>query len=397
MSVINQMLKELEERTESTSSISGTQPVQSASKSLSPLKIALILLLIIVINICGIYAWNLYSENQSLKKEVSTHSVKNEQNNKEDIQTNNIIEEKPATVETKGLEQKKQNTLSVSAGKNTIDKSDNQQDKKEKSLEALETVNNKNAQQAVQQSTIIEPIIKNNTKLVVKNESVVVTPMGDAFDNDTVDKTETAGKSEKKPSLSISRSKLTPERVVKNKLLKAERAIIENNLPKAEELFEDILLIQPENKSARKQLSALWFGRKLYRPALNLLSQGIELYPNDADFRLMKARVLINQNNNEEALYVLKGNLNAKSVEYQLLLANTAQSLGNSENVILAYRQLVQLESYKGKWWMGLAVALDRDSQFEKAKVAYQTALTTGTLSSNSAQFIRQRMSELGE
>lgn len=374
MSVINQMLKELEERNDPAVSTSSNRTAEKHTER-TP-RLILIILLIVVINICGIYAWGLYSENKALKSAAHTSSQTLPNEKPEEITPINLAKEPTDEVMIQSL------------------------NKGEKELSQQET-NQSSVKKVVQQKTNEpEPLIKREVQETFKEDNVVITPLHDKINNKDVKESSDVGlpvEPEKQSSLSISRSKLSPERVVQNKLQKAEQAIIDNDIPEAEKLFEDILLIQPSHKGARKQLSALWFGRKLFRPALNLLSQGIAIYSDDIDFRLMKARILINQNNNKEALYVLQGLAKAQNVEYQVLLANTAQTVGNSESAILAYRQLVKLEPHKSNWWMGLAVALDRSSQFKKAYTAYDMALSTGNLSSNSAQFTRQRMSELGE
>lgn len=375
MSVINQMLKELDERSDTKENVSGGQATLGSQESSSKLKITLIVLFIIVINVFGIYAWGLYSENKALKEAVHTSSQSLPELESKPLSFPKLIKEEFTEVDIE-----------------TVDKD----------IPALINNSTTYIENKAKQQTIEEPQapIKKEVQQAIKEDNVVITPLNDLTSEDHIDKTVTTDaikKEEKQSSLSISRSKLSPERVVQNKLQKAEQAIIDNDIPKAEKLFEDVLLIQPDNKGARKQLSALWFGRKLFRPALNLLSQGMAIYPDDIDFRLMKARILLNQNKNKEALYVLNSLAEAPNVEYQVLLANIAQSLSEAPSVILAYQQLVILESHKSKWWMGLAVALDRDSQFIKARTAYEMALSTGNLSSNSAQFIRQRMSELGE
>ena len=197
--------------------------------------------------------------------------------------------------------------------------------------------------------------------------------------------------------MSISRRQLSPERLSQQKIDRAELAINNHEIEKAEKLFEEVLLISPAHKSARKQLAALWFGRQLYQAAINILSRGIELHPQDIDFRLMKARILLSQKNTAQAFNVLNGLAQAKNVEYQVLLANTSQLLKLNENTILAYEELVALENHKGKWWLGLAISLDRNSEFDKAKTAYNNALIKYDLSDGSAEFIRQRLTELGE
>ncbi|XPF92512.1 tetratricopeptide repeat protein [Colwellia sp. RE-S-Sl-9] len=400
MSVINQMLKELEQRNEQSTGNSRFDTSYGNNKPLSAIKIALIALLIIVVNVLGIYTWNLYSENKALKTSVNVTSnnssntnASNDQSTIETpVNTKQILENQPVEAIS---EFKKENTPTI-----------HQITEQQQSIKVISPVTNKQLI-LVHENNIEQP--KTITKVssqqaqnlqTVEYSNTVVTPLDDMMEPEILEenlKAEVTQEPEIKSSLSISRSKLSPERVVQNKLKKAERAIIDNEIPIAERLFEDILLIQPENKGARKQLAALWFGRRLYRPALNLLSQGMNIYPDDIDFRLMKARILISQNNSKEAFNVLNDFSTVQNVEYQLLLANTAQSLGNVNSVILAYKQLTTIEDYKGKWWMGLAVALDRNSQFEEAKTAYRMALSKGSLSSNSAQFIRQRMTELGE
>jgi len=397
VSVINQMLKELEERNDPQGNNSNIAASQRQPVALSKVKIVLIILLIILINIVGIYGWSLYSENQKLKQPAYNHSqnvVDNTQNNSiENVQTQSLpTQQQEMTSDVTKLAVRSIETKPINTGNQVIDQKAARVTELEVKSQAKKTTD------ITDQASVAEKQIE-SIQPVSKKENIVITQSNESinYQGEAQAVTEIPEPQEKQASLSISRSHLSAERVVQNKLQKAERAITDNEIDKAEKLFEDVLLIQPNHKDARKQLSALWFGRKLYRPALNLLSQGMDIYPDDIDFRLMKARILLNQNNNKEALYVLNGFATAQHAEYQVLLANTAQLVGNSDSAILAYRQLVNLEPYKGKWWMGLAVALDRESQFEKAKVAYKTALSTQSLSNNSAQFIRQRMSELGE
>lgn len=377
MSVINQMLKELEQRNEENKNSSGIGSAQLVQKRSNTVKIVLLILIVILLNILGLYVWNLYSENEAFKNAALSEL---KQQNKKPIELDSQVEEKP-TATSKSV-----NSVTEPAEKLVSEQSSIAEEESKKDEPASNQIATKN---------------KDNTqnKQVIQDDNVVITPVTQSEKSKPYTQpAETIKEQEpKQPTLTISRSQLSPERVVQNKLTKAERAIIDKDVPKAEQLFEDILLIQPDHKSARKQLAALWFGRKLFSPALNLLSQGISMYPDEVDFRLMKARILLNQNNNQAAYHVLNDFSTAKNVEYQALLANTAQSLGELDTVLLAYQQLVILEKHKGKWWMGLAVAMDQKSQFEEAKRAYTMALSKGDLSNNSAQFIRQRMNELGE
>lgn len=199
------------------------------------------------------------------------------------------------------------------------------------------------------------------------------------------------------PSLTISRKQLTPTQLTAKKVAQAEQALSQNNIRKAEQLFEDVLLITPTHKAARKQLAALWFGKQSYQPALNLLSQGLALTPNDIEFRLMKARIYLKQGRAALALDVLAQRPEVSTIEYQSLLATTAQQLNQFEVAEQAYLILTTLSPNMGRWWLGLAIAQDSQSRFNEAKVNYKNAIIQQDLSNNTAQFAKNRILELGE
>lgn len=199
-----------------------------------------------------------------------------------------------------------------------------------------------------------------------------------------------------KPGLAISRRQLSADDLVKQKMVLAEQAIINKELLVAEQLFEDILILTPEDEISRKQLAALWFGRQAYQPAINLLSQGISLNPEQGEFRLMQAKIYLNQGLAENAYQVLQVLAQTIDKEYQAILANVAQQTGRHQQAITAYQGLTQAQPGFSRWWLGLAIAYDSNSQFDLAIINYRTAVAKGNLSLNSAQFSQQRLQELG-
>jgi MSHA biogenesis protein MshN len=204
----------------------------------------------------------------------------------------------------------------------------------------------------------------------------------------------------KKSTLTISRKALTPYQLAEQKLKRAEQALANNDISKAETMFEDVLLVLPTHKTARKHLAALWFGRQSYAAALNLLSQGINLSPDDSEFRVMQARIYLQQNRLQQAFATLNNMPNVNdviNVEYQSLRATTAQQLKEFTFSAQAYQILVNIEPTSGRWWLGLGVALDSNSEFKQASTAYQNALTKTGLSASAENFARQRIIELGE
>ena len=200
-----------------------------------------------------------------------------------------------------------------------------------------------------------------------------------------------------KSKMLVSRRQLSSKELVAQKLVRAEKSIKANDITKAEQLFEEVLIINPNHKQARKKLAALWFGRKSYQQATNLLSQGISLDRNDAELRLLKARIHLQQGQHRAAFDSLKPLPNLKQQEYQVMLANVAQQIEQYDSAIQAYKVLIDMQAYSGRWHLGLAIVYDKNSQFSLAAAEYALALTKSDLSVASAEFAQQRMQALGE
>ena len=65
------------------------------------------------------------------------------------------------------------------------------------------------------------------------------------------------------------------------------------------------------------------------------------------------------------------------------------------DKLLFYYLRLIRLEQHIGRWWLGLGIAYDSNSQFSLAKKTYGTALNKHDLSSSARQFVSQRLQEL--
>ena len=225
---------------------------------------------------------------------------------------------------------------------------------------------------------------------------VIVAPIKPVVEVAVVEKPEPIA-SEVKSSLTISRSQLSPKALAANKITQAEKAMERNDLASAESLFEEILMLTPAHETARKQLAALWYGKKYYQDAINLLSQGIAIAPKAEEMRLMSARIYYEQERTRQAYNILKPIKLSNSVEIQTLLANVSAELNEHESAIFSYRKLITQEPEVGRWWLGLAVSLDSLGKFVPAIDAYKKSITQNNLSTSAMQFAQQRLIELGE
>ncbi|MDT0603301.1 tetratricopeptide repeat protein [Thalassotalea castellviae] len=383
MSVINQMLKDLDDRQSDLQHSQSAQIPQKKQRTSWKL-ITFFVIIVIVLNIAGVFIWQLYSENQSLKSAYEPLNANKQRD----------IEYKKSQTLTNRLEQK-----------TPISKSEISTVKKEEIvLSDLENTSlSKNVESHPEVTVGNEPLINQKIDAAIEkdpqpiNQKAIQTTNNNNVLVNKVAEDAVNDKATSKPTLSISRKQLTPVELTQQKIDQAEQALAENKLSRAEQLFEDVILMIPEHKIARKKLAALWFGRQAYQSAINLLSQGIQLYPEDREFRLMKARIYFNQGQTTAGVNTLKALPKVENVEYQALLASHAQQISQFDIAARAYQLLTTLEPNAGRWWLGLAVAHDSNSEFEQATRAYQQATTKNDLSENAKQFARQRVQELGE
>ena len=420
MSVINQMLKDLEQRAPEQ----GQAPVPAIqNQKPSTVKIVVVsIVVLLAINVLGFYIWDLNNRVTSSelktaqlqkasesKLTVSEKKSSDESSVESSVKSSKTIEEK-----TLGLEQKTAQAKHVEKDEQLLEskveriaevnnKVNNNAATVESESSVLpnktvdsqtvqkQSIRNQSAQSQVGQSKVVENRAVQQKTL--QNKAILGEQENAALSANVADE-----KLDKKPSkMTVSRRQLTPSELVEQKLSKAEKAVNANEIAKAEKLFEEVLIIEPNNKEARKKLAALWFGRKSYQQALNLLSQGISLDKQDSELRLLKARIQLQQGQHDRAHQTLRPLAHLEQQDYQVMLANVAQQIEAYESAIIAYKLLIKMQPYSGKWHLGIAITYDKNSQFTLAEQAYAKALSKHDLSKASAEFAQQRMQALGE
>jgi MSHA biogenesis protein MshN len=368
------MLKDLDKR-QSEQQSAANLAVSGPTKNSNSKLILVIVTAIIMLNVAGIFSWQLYSENQQLRMQVQQETMRLAR------EQSLAAAEKNKISATKRLEAKVPMAMVTSSLP-----SSNSSPKDDSTLES--DLQQKNENKSKSNNIAVKMTEKNAV-------SIKPSPL-QATDN-SIEPEPVNTTLQAKSSLTISRRQLSPQALAANKISEAEQAMERNNLAKAEALFEEVLLVMPEHETARKQLAALWYGKKSYRDAINLLSQGIALAPPAPEMRLMSARIYYQQGQARQAYNLLRPIKTSDSAEIQTLLANTSAELNEHTSAVSAYRKLITLAPDVGRWWLGVAVSLDSLGNFVPARDAYKQAIARNNLSSSAMQFARERLIELGE
>lgn len=397
MSVINQMLKDLEQRSPESNART-VQPghVESTYSS----KTIVLITSISVFAVCFIsfYIWHLVSENKALKAEKDNSKlnqlVTNQVNQARELEINeNRTDIAPITIEenqpTKKLNNEQTNPLAIVANKTNIsapidlDKTllANRSESDFQPIAAKTVINNS--------SSRVTPA----KKMAVVTDTHSHSESVSSYSRDIVTLAKTKNNTHK---MSVSRRQLSADELATQKLALAEKALVAKQINKAEKLLEEVVIINPSDSQTRKKLAALWFGRQAYQDAINLLSQGIALNGKNSSLRQMKARIHLKRGQITAALNTMKPLAQLKDEQYQIMLANIAQQAQQNNLAIESYKILITMQPDAGRWYLGLAVLHDKSSQFILASVAYKQALTKNDLSVASVNFIQQRIQVIG-
>lgn len=380
------MLKDLDKR-QSEQQASTNVSVPVSGKTSTTKLILIIIAIIAVVNVIGVVGWQLYSENQQLKLQAQQEKLakippRHSTKPLADTETKQYTdpELKHASQIKTEIFEREENIASVRA---------------DLTLPNVEDSKSNTTKNGASKANAVDDF----NKTLIEKSQVTRGPVSTEVANGITkaDNTQEVLSTDIQSSLTISRSQLSPQALAANKINQAEQAMEINDIAKAESLFEEVLMVMPEHETARKQLAALWYGKKYYQDAINLLSQGIALAPQAEEMRLMSARIYYEQDNARQAYNILTPINGSNSTEVQMLLANIAAALNEHESAILAYQKLVTLEPDVGRWWLGVAVSLDSLGKFVPARDAYKQSIARNNLSTSAMLFAQQRLTELGE
>ena len=191
---------------------------------------------------------------------------------------------------------------------------------------------------------------------------------------------------------------------------RAMEAAEAGNVRQAIQRLQEALLLNPNHHEARLQLAALQFGRGFSGDALALLQEGVQRAPSFHAFILLKARIYERIGQADYALQLVRGVTAVLPEDADLLLlrANLASDNGHYALAVNSYQALVQWRPQQGNWWLAYGFALQQlaakqtpaDAEYEdylqRAAEAYRQALRDPTLSATGQRFAQQQREALG-
>ena len=153
----------------------------------------------------------------------------------------------------------------------------------------------------------------------------------------------------------------------------------------------------PEAHASRETLAKLLIQQGETQRALQAVDVGLQIAPGRYGYRKIKARLLLDQGQADSAVNILSDVAPSISMdpEFHDLLASAYLAAERYDSAVQTYRVLLQQDASVGRWWYGLAAAMDASARPSEAMTAYERALQSTDLSIGLRQVSQERFMAL--
>jgi MSHA biogenesis protein MshN len=161
--------------------------------------------------------------------------------------------------------------------------------------------------------------------------------------------------------------------------------------------YEAALQLDAGHEQARQSLVTLLLEKKRIADAETVLQEGLKNNPQQVNFAMLLARLQVERNALQMALETLLRTLPyaEKQPNYLSFVAALMQRQNRHKEAIDYYQKALQLKPNLGVWLMGLGISLRVEQRKEEARDAFKQALETNTLSAELHSYVTQQLKEL--
>jgi MSHA biogenesis protein MshN len=161
--------------------------------------------------------------------------------------------------------------------------------------------------------------------------------------------------------------------------------------------YEAALLLDAGHELARQSMVSLLLEKKRNTDAERALQEGLQNNPQQATFAMLLARLQVERNALPLALETLLHTLPyaEKQPDYLAFVAALQQRQNRHKEAIDYYQKALQLKPQAGVWLMGMGISLRAEQRNADAREAFKRALDSNTLSAELQSFVTQQLKEL--
>ncbi len=201
------------------------------------------------------------------------------------------------------------------------------------------------------------------------------------------------------PSGGISKkpTQITLQQQAENEFRKAYELMQQGQASAAISGYETVLKLDAGHLVARQTLVRLLLESRRNAEAERLLQEGLQLDHRQSSLAMLLARIQVGRNELSQALETMQKSLPyaQQQADYQAFVAALLQRQNKHKEAITYFQNAVQLSPQSGVWLMGLGISLRAEQRNAEAREVFNRALETRTLSAELQSFVKQQLKEL--
>nr|WP_320114842.1 tetratricopeptide repeat protein [uncultured Desulfuromonas sp.] len=179
----------------------------------------------------------------------------------------------------------------------------------------------------------------------------------------------------------------------------AQQARQKGDFSEATRLLIELVALAPDDREGRFELIKVLLQQRTMEHALQVAEQGRQRQPDEPLWLILKARLLAETDQLAEALFTLDVEpvpaVN-QSPEFYALKAALLQQATRYEDALLIYQQLCGVFPRQAQWWFGRAVTANQLGDQRQARDSFKQALALPGLDAQLQHYATQQLQRLG-
>jgi MSHA biogenesis protein MshN len=189
---------------------------------------------------------------------------------------------------------------------------------------------------------------------------------------------------------------LTPQQRAENSYRQAGTALQLGRNTDAISNLEQALQFDPQHAAARQMLVGVLLQAKRTDDAIHQAQEGLALDPAQFGLAMILARIQVEQNDLKAAITTLDHSAAYAQdrADYQAFFGALLQRDKRHKEAINHYVIAIGKAPQNGIWWMGLGISLQAEDRLPEAKEAFNRAKSTNTLTPELLAFVNQKLTQ---
>lgn len=197
---------------------------------------------------------------------------------------------------------------------------------------------------------------------------------------------------ERKPQIELPPARPVALKKPKHGYVAAERALKRGQTSKAEQLLKIILVEEPDHLPASILLSRLYLESNRLELAEKCAQSALQHHPQQAELVTYLVRSLMVRGHLDEASVYLERNLHEQHAPHLGLMGVIRQRQEKHADASRYYRRALQLLPDEVTWLTGLGISQEYLGETEAAMAVYRHSLTVGGLNAALREFVTARI-----